>query len=185
MDQSGPWIPVILPPDLIIEAPESLPLWTRARDWSLTTLMWIAYFWLISETFSYARVAFAWLILGEPLPEEVEHFAGILATLESYALVVVINAAILVSWALYNLSRFRGRERRKFSPTVTVQDLARFYDASASDIAAWQLARILVVHHNEAGGITAVETGARAAPPGEKTPKIEPEQKPPAAPATP
>jgi len=160
MDEPGSGIPLILPADLIIEASRSLPLWVRARDWLLTTAVWLAYFWLISDTFSYLRYLFQWLLQSEPPSADLARLAGIFATLQSYVLVIVMNAAVLVIWALYNRFRFRGRERRKFSPAVTLRDLARLYDVPVSDVAAWQLARILILHHDGAGRLTGVEVKA-------------------------
>ncbi len=170
MDEPGSGIPVILPPDLIIEASRSLPLWLRARDWLLTAAVWVVYFWLISDTFSYLHYLFQSLSYSEPVPADFARFTGIFATLQSYVLVIIMNAAILVIWALYNRIRFRGRERRKFSPAVTLRDLARLHDVPVSDVAAWQLARILVIHHDGAGKLARVEIKA---PPAVDVPAAE------------
>jgi biofilm PGA synthesis protein PgaD len=81
-------------------------------------------------------------------------------TLGSYALVAAINATLLISWARYNQLRFRGRERRRPATPVTLKDLSEQYGRPVSDVAEWQQARILTLHHDETGRLQSVELGA-------------------------
>ena len=89
---------------------------------------------------------------------------ALIDTLSSYAIVVLINTVLLFAWARYNQMRFRGKERRKAMPVVTIADYARMYGFAPEEIAAWQSARILVMHHNDDGQLVQVDTPQETEP---------------------
>ena len=91
---------------------------------------------------------------------------ALIDTLTSYAFVVLINTAMLFAWARYNQIRFRGKDRRKAMPVVTVADYSRMYGFAPEEIAAWQSARILIVHHDEDGKLVQVDTPQETEPVG-------------------
>jgi biofilm PGA synthesis protein PgaD len=130
--------------------------WKRVRDGVLTFAMWLAYLWLISDAFVLLAHVWRWLIRHDARPEELNRFFAILGTIQSYAVVIIVNATLFVGWALYNQLRFRGKERRKAAPSLAVAELAEFYHRPAAEIEAWQDARVATVTHDAAGGIEAV-----------------------------
>jgi biofilm PGA synthesis protein PgaD len=127
----------------------------------LTALLWLTYIYLVFDIFRVAADTAFWLIGWGLEPRELRAILAFLSTLGSYAAVVVANAAVLLGWALYNRLRFRGLDRRQTPPPVGPADFAAMYDVSVEDVAAWQQARILVVHHDETGKLTGIEMPKR------------------------
>ena len=127
------------PRPLIIERPD---LQSRSQRLISTTLT--AFFWAL------------WLYLWLP----------VVALVGWYAVCIVALAGSLIVWALYNIFRFRGRERRKARPLVRVGQVAEHVGVEPDTLLAWQRARILHVMHDEAGRIESVE--AIAVPSGEQ-----------------
>jgi biofilm PGA synthesis protein PgaD len=136
----------------------------RLRDVALTTALWFSYIYLSSDFFLFLGESFFWMIGRGSESPRLHLVLDVLPTVASYAIVAIANAAILIVWALYNQVRFRGKERRKASPIVTVDDFARMYEVSATEVAAWQRARILVVHHDENGRLVRVDLPKEAQP---------------------
>jgi biofilm PGA synthesis protein PgaD len=129
----------------------------RLRDVGLTALLWFGFLYLSSDLFLFLAESFFWMIGMGPESPRLHMVLDVLPTVGTYAMVAVANATVLILWALYNQVRFRGKERRKASPIVTVDDFARMYEVSAAEVTAWQSARILVVHHDENGRLVQVD----------------------------
>jgi len=136
----------------------------RLRDVGLTAALWISYVYLSSDFFLFLAESFFWMIGSGPESPRLRLVLDVLPTVGVYAIVAIANAAVLIAWALYNQVRFRGKERRKASPIVTVDDFARMYEVSPAEVAAWQRARILVVHHDENGRLVQVDLPEDADP---------------------
>jgi len=128
--------------------------------------LWVAYGFLISDFFVFVFHVIRWAALAGPTPEELRPVLALIDTLGSYALVVLINTAMLFGWARYNQMRFRGKERRKAMPVVTVADYARMYGFPPEEIASWQRARILIMHHDQNGQLAKVELAQETEPVG-------------------
>jgi biofilm PGA synthesis protein PgaD len=125
----------------------------------LTATLWLSYVYLCADFFLFLGEALFWMLglgLG-PEPPRLQLIVNVLPTIATYAIIAIANAMLLIAWALYNQVRFRGRERRKTSPFVTVDDFARMYEVSASEVTAWQSARILVMHHDDNGRLVRVD----------------------------
>lgn len=123
----------------------------------LTTVLWLTYFFLCADFFLFIGEALLWMVGLGPEPPRLRLVMNVLPMIATYAIVAVTNAMVLIAWALYNQVRFRGRERRKASPFVTVDDFARMYEVSASEVAVWQSARVLVMHHDDSGRLVKVD----------------------------
>jgi poly-beta-1,6-N-acetyl-D-glucosamine biosynthesis protein PgaD len=140
----------------IITSGEGVSFWIRLRDIVLTIIMWGLYIYFIRDTYDFLQEFVAWGMNGFH-DRSTYPTLKILDTISIYAQVAGILGSVFIAWALYNLARFRGRNRRKFSPTVAVADLAAFYGHKESEIAAWQQSRTLVIHHDENGNVAKVE----------------------------
>ena len=160
MDESGQRLPLILAAAPIIEEARQRPLWTRLRDIALTVALWLLYAYMVRDFLLFLAETIAWLLGLGPVPPHAKLAVPLFPTLGSYALIALMNALILISWARYNQMRFRGRERRKASPHVTPADMAKMYHVTAEEVAAWQQARILIVHHDGDGHLIGVEVPA-------------------------
>lgn len=123
-------------------------------DWILSAAMWILYLYLIREVFSdlYLLVdeAYEWAVFQAPRPDLPEVFR-FLYVLGLYAVVVIVNGAILIGWASYNRFRFRGTDDRKAVTAVSVVGLGRFFGVSGEQVAEWQRARSLIMIHDADG----------------------------------
>jgi len=152
---------------LVIDRSPSQPTWSRCRDWVLSALMWLLYLYLVREALVDAadllNSALSWAF-GTGARPVLPRLSAVLLTLRQYAVVALANGAVLIAWARYNQSRFRGRERRGAHPLVTVADLAELYRVPEADVARWQQARILVMRHDPDGTLGGVTTHAVDAP---------------------
>jgi len=157
MDEPRSRLPVILAATPIIAESRHRPLWMRLRDGALTGLLWLVYLYLIRDFLRFLAEGAGWALGAALIPEQAGLAAPLFPTLGSYALIALANATILISWALYNQTRFRGRERRKASPRITPEDLALMYGVDERDVFLWQEARILVMHHDEDGRLIKVD----------------------------
>ncbi|HWK72242.1 MAG TPA: poly-beta-1,6-N-acetyl-D-glucosamine biosynthesis protein PgaD [Burkholderiaceae bacterium] len=89
-------------------------------------------------------------------------FLPTLATLSDYAALAALNAAILVSWALYNHWRFKGLDRRKPLQAVGIGHLARSFALTPQEVDGLGATKIATIHHDAQGGI--VEISQRSFP---------------------
>jgi biofilm PGA synthesis protein PgaD len=144
---------------LIIDKSSTRSAWARGLDWVLSALAWLLYLYMIREVFIdlyyITTQSFTWMFDGSGRPS-VAAMERFFSTLRLYGVVVLANGAILIVWALYNQLRFRGQYRRIADRTVSVEDLATLYRLPASDIAHWQVSRILVMQHDADGTLTNV-----------------------------
>jgi len=84
-------------------------------------------------------------------------FLPTVQTLWGYAVLAVVNAAVLVAWAVYNHRRFGGKDRRKPIRPLTDQRLAKSFEVSADQLTQLRATRVAVIHHGNAGQIDGIE----------------------------
>ena len=78
----------------------------------------------------------------------------VLQNLRMYAVVIFVNAAVFVEWALYNQVMFGSRTRRRRSEPITPAEMAVFFDLTPDQVTACQAVRRNVMVHDEAGRLT-------------------------------
>ena len=81
-------------------------------------------------------------------------------TLTLYMVVIALAGATLVLWALYNLLRFRGKERRTQPHNVTEDALAAEFHIETSQLWRLQRSRIARVHCDDDGNISEIKYGS-------------------------
>ncbi|PYG01530.1 poly-beta-1,6-N-acetyl-D-glucosamine biosynthesis protein PgaD [Thioalkalivibrio sp. ALE21] len=74
-------------------------------------------------------------------------------TVQIYVLVVIVAGALFLGWAIYNMVRFRGRERRRAPPPVNAEGLARSFGLDPFAVQRTQGARVGVVQFDEDGRV--------------------------------
>jgi biofilm PGA synthesis protein PgaD len=84
-------------------------------------------------------------------------YRDVLNLLGFYGLIVWMMGGGLVLWALYNIVRFGGVEKRTVPIPVTALEIARDFGQSASSVARWQTEQRLYVTHDLKGNIAKVE----------------------------
>jgi biofilm PGA synthesis protein PgaD len=143
--------------ELIINKPK----WQRRRQrmlyGSLTALFWAVwvYLWM-------PALAFAGWILGVRIGygEMVirNGFSGVIGLVKLYSVIIASLGGALLAWAYYNYFRFRGVERRKGAPRVTLEKLSERYGIDRRTLQRWSRAKRLVVHHNDHGRVVWAES---------------------------
>lgn len=140
----------------IIQRPDLQTLRQRFGDSFLTFLFWLAWFYLWIPLISLG----AWAFGVNLFHDEMVVSAGLQALIELlglYFLVIFLISATLGIWALINLWRFRGNERRGAQPIVDEAALANDFGVTSEKIVAWQRCKRLVISHDADGNIIAVE----------------------------
>jgi len=70
-------------------------------------------------------------------------------TVINYIVVALINANVLVGWAVYNQFRFVGKDRRKPAKPLTERELQKSFMLSPALFDDVQKASVMVVYHEE------------------------------------
>lgn len=85
-------------------------------------------------------------------------------TLTIYGLAMVLQALLLLLWALYNWSRFHGKTRRNTAYVLPDEKLTRSYGIDQSTLNSLRSSPISVIHHASEGSISAIThpTGAES-----------------------
>jgi biofilm PGA synthesis protein PgaD len=140
----------------IITASEDVSILIRIRDIVLTAALWVLYFYFIRAAFPFIGDLGRWAFNGF---NDISQYPNlkIMTTIQDYGQVAGVMAVLYLGWAVYNMLRFRGRQRRKPRPNVTAEDLANLYGFSTESVESWQEASSLIMHHDEHGHLTDVK----------------------------
>lgn len=123
-----------------------------AIDWILTLCAWLVFLFLFAKGI--------WAVgtnhtqgldvpfLSRALPS--------VDTLAIYGLVMLLQAAVLLLWALYNWSRFHGKTRRNRASTLSDEQLTRSYGVDMRTLNSLRSSTISVIHHAPEGSISAI-----------------------------
>ncbi len=164
MGQSGPGDFGIHTP-LIIDKASKRPLWARRLDWVLSAVMWLVYLFLVRDAvldfIVLIKDTLEWALAGDDPPYMIA-LVRILSTLQTYAVIILINGVALILWARYNQFRYRKRDLRKSPDPVTVEEMALRYGLPADDLESWRQSRILMLRHDDQGQllrVTSIDPG--------------------------
>lgn len=136
---------------MIINVERTRPLYARAVDLVATVVAWILFVILL-----YRGVLDAGTDpVSGPRPIAPD-LLSTFDTLSLYLVVALINAAILIGWALYNQFRFRGQDRRRPIAVLADHELAKRFRVKADALEELRANRSVVVYHNEHGDIFAL-----------------------------
>jgi biofilm PGA synthesis protein PgaD len=97
-------------------------------------------------------------------------YHDVIRILGIYSLIIGLLGGCLVLWAVYNILRFRGVERRTAALPVTPAELGKQFGQDPAAVAGWQGGQRLYVTHDQAGRIARVEILAE----GAASPHLEP-----------
>jgi poly-beta-1,6-N-acetyl-D-glucosamine biosynthesis protein PgaD len=140
----------------IIYASDNVPVLIRIRDIVITAAAWCIYVYFIRASWPFFIDFMTWAFSGFDELIQYAHLS-IMPTIEDYAKVAALIVIIYLSWAFYNLARFRGRQRRKPRMDVIPQDLANMYGFSLEDINEWQKTASMIMHHDGHGHLIDVK----------------------------
>ncbi|CAB3898116.1 MULTISPECIES: poly-beta-1,6-N-acetyl-D-glucosamine biosynthesis protein PgaD [Achromobacter] len=122
-------------------------------DLVLTAIGWFAFVYL----FGAGILAILRAAAGGPDVSLWPVFLPTVHTLWGYALLALINAGVLVGWAVYNHRKFAGKDRRKPIKPVGDRRVAASFAISPAQLMQVRSAHTCVVHHGAAGDITGID----------------------------
>lgn len=123
--------------------------------WVFWFYLWLPLLALLAWTLGFQQ-AYQYMIVLDGLGEMIR-------LLTVYGMVIGLMGGTLIAWAVYNILRFGGVERRTPRPPVTAAEIARDYGFHPAVVQRWQKARILRVSHDRNGRIDTVEIPAPGA----------------------
>ena len=160
MDQSGPRIaaanthqalksPLIERPDL--QSPRQRTLYGALTlvFWGIWFYLWLPLLALLAWSLGVQQAFKYMVVLGG--------YQDVLSLLGIYSLIILGLGGALVAWALYNIIRFRGLERRIGVGPVTPLEIGRYFQSDPVSVSRWQGGRRLYVTHNQHGHVADVQ----------------------------
>jgi biofilm PGA synthesis protein PgaD len=140
---------------LIIERPDLQSPSQRVVSTALTLFFWAIWVYLWLPLIG----VLGWIFGVDRFYSEMIRLEGFRAVIDLAALFGLVVGGIvgaLFAWALYNLARFRGRERRRAAAPLTLDDSVIAAGVAPGVLSAWQQARSLRVEHDDDGRIVEV-----------------------------
>ncbi len=140
----------------IIENPSLQTLRQRFTSSFLTFLFWVFWIYLWLPLVS----LLAWGVGVDLFYQELIAESGyktILKMMFWYIIAISTTAVIFIAWAVYNLFRFRKKDRRKEAKVVGTIDLAHYFKIDERQVKKFQKSKYLVIHHDEEGNIKSIE----------------------------
>lgn len=141
---------------LVIDMPGLQTIRQRYASTIITFAFWLFWFYLWLPLIS----LIAWVAGIDLFYERMVVNGGYQAFIEMlplYSLIVIAMGALLVLWGVYNMQRFRGKERRTHVHPVDNSTMANYFIVDPMQLEQWQKARNLVIHLDGLGMIQAVE----------------------------
>ncbi len=117
--------------------------------WAFWFYLWLPVLALLAWSLGVQQAYKYMIVLGG--------YRDVLNLLGFYGLIIWMMGGALVLWALYNIVRFGGVEKRTAPLPVTTLEIARDFCQSAPAVARWQSEQRLYVTHDLKGNIAKVE----------------------------
>ena len=153
---------------LVIDIPSLQSIRQRYASTLITFIFWIFWFYLWIPLISLV----AWVLGIDLFYDRMVVMGGFdtfVDRLHIYLLTIVVMGALLIIWGVYNMQRFRGKERRTHAYPVDVSMTANYFIVNPVELMEWQQSRNLVIHIDDLGMIQTVEK-RKLIPPENSTP---------------
>lgn len=124
--------------------------------WGLWFYLWLPLLALLAWSLGLQQAFKYMLVLGG--------YHDVLRLLGIYSLIIVALGGALVVWAVYNIIRFRGVDRRVGVGPVTPLEIGQYFHRDPVSVTRWQGGRRLYVTHNQRGHVANVEVLLDGAP---------------------
>ncbi len=139
--------------DVIVEHPEwqtpkqkFLIGFVTAGFWMAWFYLWIPFISLLAWLFGIRTFEYHMIELGG--------YDGLFKLLGYYGIVVFILGGSLVGWAMYNIRRFKGVDRRGVRPLVPLETQAGYFNVSADDLEKWQKSQLILIEHGHVHAVS-------------------------------
>lgn len=142
---------------LLIEEPGLQTITQQLTSASIGTACWI----LWSKAWLPLATVLLWILSGElAFIKFIQHNAlfAFVDALPWYILIVDILAGSLILWAIININRFRGKEKRKFAKTMTLEEQTLSLGLSLHVVKHIQEGNRFIAYHNEDGNVIDIQS---------------------------
>lgn len=155
---SRPVAPPPPPPPPLIERPELVGRPRRLGYTLFTLIAWAVWVYLWLPLIS----LLAWLVGIQLFRQEVLQAPALVRSF--YALgwflgAVLVAALVYTGWAQYNLRRFRGKDRRRGEPDLSISAAAAFFDLPPARLEELRRASRAVIRMDDHGHPAEIATG--------------------------
>ncbi len=140
-----------------MEAPDLQTLSQRYSSSFITLFFWLTWIYLVLPFNS----LMAWMLGGQIFYKNMillDGWTGLMEKLQSYALVLLVIAAVFFGWAFYNKTRFFNQERRRTVIKVTDQTLSIIFNITENDVSKCKNSERLVIDFDHSGQILSLES---------------------------
>jgi biofilm PGA synthesis protein PgaD len=140
----------------LIERPDLQSVQQRTLYGLLTLIFWGMWFYLWLPLIALLawmlgmQQAFKYMVV-------LDGYKDVIRLIGMYGLIILLLGGGLVLWAVYNIVRFRGVERRTEALPVTAKEIGQHFEQDPKSVAVWQGEQSLYVTHNHSGHIDQVE----------------------------
>jgi poly-beta-1,6-N-acetyl-D-glucosamine biosynthesis protein PgaD len=125
-------------------------VWKRILEGSITLALWLGYLYLmrhaLSVVLSYFGISAPWGLQWSDVS-----VPPLVTNIRTYALVVLVNGAVFISWALYNKYMFGYRGRRRSSAAVTPAEMSAHFLLTEAQVEMCRTAKRIVMVHDQSG----------------------------------
>ncbi|HKL49456.1 MAG TPA: poly-beta-1,6-N-acetyl-D-glucosamine biosynthesis protein PgaD [Desulfuromonadales bacterium] len=137
----------------VISRPDRQSTGQRYGQRLLTLLFWLFTVYLLRPLITLIAWASGLHLFSEVMLEE-QGLVSLLHLLGSYAMTIAAIGAALGGWAIYNLLRFRGRNKRIHHPKpVPLEEEAAHYGLDNETVREWRNAPRIVMHYDREGNL--------------------------------
>lgn len=121
-------------------------------DWVLTLIAWMVFIFLFAKGI--------WAVGTNQLHGlDMPFFSRAIPSIDTliiYGLAMLVQAVLLIVWALYNWTRFRGKTRRASALSLDAQRLSISYGIDSHMLQTLHSNSVSVIHHTPDGRISAI-----------------------------
>ncbi len=148
--------PIIERPDLQSTRQAVAYASLTAAFWALWLYLWLPLLALLAWSLGIEQAYKYMVVLGG--------YRDVVRLLAVYGLVILLLGGLLITWAVYNILRFRGVENRSANLEITPAEIARDFGMDQISVEKWQREKFLNVTHDNDARILSVAVGRAVAP---------------------
>lgn len=119
---------------VIIDRPDLKTVLRNMGEWSFTTFMWVLWVYLFLPVINILLWVFGGHRFYITVVQEA-HYQDAIDMFQNTGWFVLIVFLILRGWGLYNYHRFGKRERRKQASSVSMDQMADFFQVTEATVA--------------------------------------------------
>lgn len=143
----------------IIDVHHLLSRSRRRNEVAFTALMWSLYAYLWTPMISLLAWWAGLDIAYESMIED-GGLQGLLFVLRWYIVSITVIFIVIAAWSSNNRRRFRGKERRHFTPPVSDQELMFHFGVASGQLEMMRAASVMSIKLDETGNISVISAAS-------------------------